>query len=619
MAHWKADTLITVNKRQIQKGVLRMDATVTDKKKKSSLKTKVQRLGSALSNMVLPNIGAFIAWGLITALFIASGWLPNKELAKLSTPMVTYLLPLLIAFTGGENISGHRGGVVGAIATMGVIVGTNIPMFIGAMLMGPLGGWCIKKWDEKVQPHIHQGFEMLVNNFSAGIIGMLLAIIGFFAIGPVVSTASGWLANGVDYIISIHLIPLANVFIEPAKILFLNNAINQGILTPLGIQAAAKAGKSILFLLEPNPGPGLGVLLAFAIFGKGTAKASAPSAIIIQFLGGIHEIYFPYILMKPALFLSVIAGGVTGTFTFNMLGAGLKASPSPGSIISVLLMTPKGIGNFIAVLAGVALAALVSFLISMVILKRDKSDAEPSLEAGQAQMAAMKNGPSDNADAKAILSGDSVNKIIFACDAGMGSSAMGASILRDKVKKAGLDLSVTNTAISNLKDEPGLLVITQEELADRALKQTPNAVHVAVENFLNSPKYDEVVTSLRTKEVTATDTTPAADTASATATAAPTADFTKVTEIDFVHHDQKVGSATMAMSTFRGALRKADKEHYTVRNVGVNELNDDASVLVLASRETAKRIKSQYANLQVVEIANLLDPAEYNDVITELK
>lgn len=596
-----------------------MDATATDKKKKSSLKTKVQRLGSALSNMVLPNIGAFIAWGLITALFIASGWLPNKELAKLSTPMVTYLLPLLIAFTGGENISGHRGGVVGAIATMGVIVGTNIPMFIGAMLMGPLGGWCIKKWDDKVQPHIKQGFEMLINNFSAGIIGMLLAIIGFFAIGPVVSTASGWLANGVDYIISIHLIPLANVFIEPAKILFLNNAINQGILTPLGIQAAAKAGKSILFLLEPNPGPGLGVLLAFAIFGKGTAKASAPSAIIIQFLGGIHEIYFPYILMKPALFLSVIAGGVTGTFTFNMLGAGLKASPSPGSIISVLLMTPKGIGNFISVLAGVALAAIVSFLISMVILKRDKSDAEPSLEAGQAQMAAMKsNGPTDNADAKAILSGDSVKKIIFACDAGMGSSAMGASILRDKVKKAGLDLSVTNTAISNLKDEPGLLVITQEELADRALKQTPSAVHVSVENFLNSPKYDEVVTGLRTKEVTA-ETKPATETNTTEAAAAPTADFAKVNEIDFVHHDQKVGSATMAMSTFRGALRKADKAHYTVRNVGVNELNDDAAVLVLASHETAKRIKAQYANLQVVEIANLLDPAEYNDVITALK
>ncbi|MDT3392581.1 MAG: PTS mannitol transporter subunit IICB, partial [Bacillota bacterium] len=464
-----------------------MEATANNSKKKTSLKTRVQRLGSALSNMVLPNIGAFIAWGLMTALFIPTGWLPNADLAKIGTPMVTYLLPLLIAYSGGKAIAGHRGGVVGAIATMGVIVGANIPMFIGAMALGPLGGWCIKKWDDKVQPHIRQGFEMLVNNFSAGIIGMILAIIGFYAIGPVVSTVSGWLATGVDYIISIHLIPLANIFIEPAKILFLNNAINQGILTPLGIQAAAKAGKSILFLLEPNPGPGLGVLLAFALFGKGNAKSSAPGAIIIQFLGGIHEIYFPYILMKPMLFLSVIAGGVTGTFTFNMLGAGLKASPSPGSIISILLMTPKGLGNFVSVLLGVTAAAVVSFLISMVILRRDKTP-EVSLEDSQAQLQSMKSDAKGTStkDAKAILAGGEVNKIIFACDAGMGSSAMGASILRDKVKKAGLDQSVTNTAISNLKDEPGLLVVTQEELADRALKQTPNAVHVAVENFLNS-------------------------------------------------------------------------------------------------------------------------------------
>ncbi|KRK15021.1 PTS system mannitol-specific transporter subunit IIBC [Loigolactobacillus coryniformis subsp. coryniformis KCTC 3167 = DSM 20001] len=555
----------------------------------------------------------------MTALFIPTGWLPNADLAKIGTPMVTYLLPLLIAYSGGKAIAGHRGGVVGAIATMGVIVGANIPMFIGAMALGPLGGWCIKKWDDKVQPHIRQGFEMLVNNFSAGIIGMILAIIGFYAIGPVVSTVSGWLATGVDYIISIHLIPLANIFIEPAKILFLNNAINQGILTPLGIQAAAKAGKSILFLLEPNPGPGLGVLLAFALFGKGNAKSSAPGAIIIQFLGGIHEIYFPYILMKPMLFLSVIAGGVTGTFTFNMLGAGLKASPSPGSIISILLMTPKGLGNFVSVLLGVTAAAVVSFLISMVILRRDKTP-EVSLEDSQAQLQSMKSDAKGTStkDAKAILAGGEVNKIIFACDAGMGSSAMGASILRDKVKKAGLDQSVTNTAISNLKDEPGLLVVTQEELADRALKQTPNAVHVAVENFLNSPKYDEIITSLKTKDVTTTEQTAAAKAQTTDGTTDYAVDFSQVEEVNFVHHDQNVGSATMAMATFRSALRKAGKE-ITVRNVAVNELNDQPQVLVLASKETAKRIKSQFGNLQIIVVANLLDDAEYAKIISKLK
>ncbi|MFC6323675.1 PTS mannitol transporter subunit IICBA [Companilactobacillus baiquanensis] len=602
------------------------------KKEKTSIKTKVQRLGSKLSGMVMPNIGAFIAWGLITALFMDSGWLPNAQLAKMITPMVTYLLPLLIAFTGGSMVDEHRGGVVGAIATMGVIVGTNIPMFIGAMIMGPLGGWCIKKFDAWAQPRTKQGFEMLVNNFSAGILGMLLAIIGFFGIGPVVSGLSAALAVGVDWIIKRNLIPLANVFIEPAKILFLNNAINQGILTPLGIQASAEAGKSILFLLEPDPGPGLGVLLAFMFFGKGSAKSSASGAAIIHFFGGIHEIYFPYVLMKPALFLSVIAGGVSGTFMFNLLGAGLKASPSPGSIISILLMTPKGLGNYIAVLSGVAVATAVSFLVSMVILKRDKSE-DTDLEASQAKMANMKGsakGTSSEAtaasteDARAILStANEVNHIIFACDAGMGSSAMGASILRDKVKKAGLDLSVTNTAINSLKDEPGLLVVTQDELASRALQKTPSAVHVAVENFLNSPKYDEIVTGLKTKEVSGTTDAPSETKQDKKETTEESniqdIDVSKIKVIDFIHHDQNVGSATMGRSLFKDNMKKSGVSDIKVQHLSVGEVDDEENVLVIASRDTAKRIKLSFKNVQVLVVDNLMDAPEYDKLIAELK
>ena len=281
-----------------------------------NLKVAVQRLGTALSGMVMPNIGGFIAWGIITALFIPTGYLPNKNFAELVGPMLTYLLPLLIAYTGGKNSYGDgRGGVVGAIAAMGVIVGTDIPMFIGAMAMGPLAGWLMKKFDQAVQPKIKAGFEMLVNNFSAGILGFILALFGYTLIGPIVEALTNLMAKGVETIINAHLLPLANIFIEPAKILFLNNAINHGILTPIGTEQVAATGKSILFLLEANPGPGLGLLLAFMFFGKGSAKATAPGAIIIHFLGGIHEIYFPYVMMKPALFLAVIAGGVTGTFT----------------------------------------------------------------------------------------------------------------------------------------------------------------------------------------------------------------------------------------------------------------------------------------------------------------
>jgi mannitol PTS system EIICBA or EIICB component len=464
---------------------------------KQDVKVKIQRFGSYLSGMVMPNIGAFIAWGLITALFIPTGWLPNEDLAKLVGPMITFLLPLLIGYTGGKMIYDVRGGVVGATATMGVIVGTDIPMFLGAMIMGPIGGWVIKKFDQAIHGKVKSGFEMLVNNFSAGILGGLLTLLAYKGIGPVVEGISNVLASGVEAIINAKLLPLANIFIEPAKLLFLNNAINHGILSPLAIDQASEAGKSILFLLETNPGPGLGILLAFWLFGKGTAKQTAPGAVIIHFLGGIHEIYFPYILMKPMLILAAIAGGVSGVFTFNLLDAGLVAAPSPGSIFALLAMTPKG--GYFATLAGVVVAAAVSFAVASLILKTSKA-TEEDITTAAAKMEEMKGKKSSVSSVLAsqpaeVEVGD-VNKIVFACDAGMGSSAMGASILRNKVQKAGLDQTVINTAINNLPEDADI-VITHKDLTDRAKAKLPNATHISVDNFLNSPKYDELIDSLK--------------------------------------------------------------------------------------------------------------------------
>ena len=463
----------------------------------SGFRVKIQRFGSYLSGMIMPNIGAFIAWGIITALFIPTGWLPNETFAKLVGPMITYLLPLLIGYTGGKMIYDVRGGVVGATATMGVIVGSDIPMFLGAMIMGPLGGYLIKKFDQQIQGKVKQGFEMLVNNFSAGIIGGLLTLAAFKGVGPVVSAISKTLAAGVEKIVDLHLLPLANIFIEPGKVLFLNNAINHGILSPLGIEQAAKTGKSILFLLETNPGPGLGILLAYWLFGKGMAKQSAPGAVIIHFLGGIHEIYFPYILMRPILILAAMAGGVSGVFTFTIFDAGLVAVPSPGSIFALLAMTPKG--NYLGVLAGVFVAAAVSFFVASIFLKSAKNNEEEDLTRATEKMQQLKGKKSDVA---AVLKKEEeavpakVKKIVFACDAGMGSSAMGASILRNKVQKAGLDIEVTNTAINQLPADADI-VITHKNLTDRAKEKLPNAFHVSVENFLSSPKYDELIEMLK--------------------------------------------------------------------------------------------------------------------------
>jgi PTS system mannitol-specific IIC component len=330
------------------------------------LKANVQRLGGHLAGMVMPNIGAFIAWGLITALFIPTGWLPNSHFATLVDPIITILLPVLIGYTGGRMVHGQRGAVVGAVATVGVVVGAKIPMFLGAMIIGPLAAYVLKLIDGYIQERTRAGFEMLVDNFSAGIVGAASAVLGLWGIAPVVRNVTTAAGNGVEWLIHHHLLPLASVLIEPAKVLFLNNAVNHGVLGPLGVAEALKHGKSILFMLESNPGPGLGVLLAYLLFGPRSLRPSVPAAIIIQFLGGIHEIYFPYVLMKPRLILGAMAGGAAGIGTFMITGAGLVATPSPGSIFAYAAETPRG--GWFGVLLGVAIAAAVSFAVSSALL-----------------------------------------------------------------------------------------------------------------------------------------------------------------------------------------------------------------------------------------------------------
>lgn len=444
--------------------------------------------------MVMPNIGAFIAWGLITALFIPTGWWPNESLAALVSPMSTVLLPLLIAYTGGAAIHGQRGGVIGAIATMGVIVGSDIPMFIGAMIVGPLAAWVMKKFDRLLEGKIPAGFEMLVNNFSLGILGAVLTLLTLKGVTPLVESLNEAMRAGVGFFVDNKLLPMASVFIEPAKVLFLNNAINHGIFSPMGIQQVEETGKSIFFLLEANPGPGLGVLLAYCLAGKGSAKSSAPGAVIIHFLGGIHEIYFPYILMNPLLLLSVIAGGASGIFVEQMFGAGLSAPASPGSIIAILGMTPRG--GYLPVILGVLVATAVSFFISMPILKFAAKDED--LESSKNRMKEMKNAAKGIADEKKAVAVDTkdIRKIVFACDAGMGSSAMGATVLKKKLTAAGLGgIEVMHSPVSSIPSD-AQIVVTHQELGERAGHSNPNARLVLITNFLAAPEYDELIKEL---------------------------------------------------------------------------------------------------------------------------
>jgi PTS system mannitol-specific IIC component len=480
-----------------------------------SARVAVQKFGTFLSGMIMPNIPAFIAWGFITALFIEKGFTPVGGIGGfgknadgvanvgLVGPMITFMLPLLIANQGGRMVYGVRGGVVAVVGTMGVIMGTDIPMFLGAMIMGPLAAWCMKHVDKIWEGKIKPGFEMLVNNFSAGILAAGLAVAGYLVFGPPIEVVAKGAGHGVDWLVSHHLLPLASLIIEPAKVLFLNNAVNHGVLTPLGIQQAAANGKSILFLLEANPGPGAGLLLAYAVFGTGIARNTAPAAFIIQFFGGIHEIYFPFVLLKPLTLLATIAGGMVGIFTLVVFGAGLRAPAAPGSIIAVYAQVPGN--SVVGVTLSVLLAATTSFLVASVILRASRRREEGGdLAAATAQMEGMKGKESSISSvltqveaSEAQARTEPIRKIVFACDAGMGSSAMGASVLRNKIKKAGFDdVSVINVAIANLDDSYDL-VVTHQDLTLRARDRTPSAQHVSVTNFMNSPRYDEIVEELQ--------------------------------------------------------------------------------------------------------------------------
>ncbi|NND03628.1 MAG: PTS mannitol transporter subunit IICB [Acidimicrobiia bacterium] len=371
------------------------------------MRETIQKVGGRLAGMVIPNIGAFIAWGLITALVIPPGWLAELGIIGAETadtltgnlvgPMLKYLLPVLIAYTGGKMVHGHRGGVLGAIAVFGVIGGAAFelssgaagdpPQFLGAMVIGPLAGWVMKQIDDFLEPRTPAGFEMLYNNFSQGFAGLGLTFVGYWVIGPVMSAVATAFGNMVEGITDAGLLPLADIPIEVGKVLFLNNAINHGVLTPLGTAEVAEAGKSIYFMLESNPGPGLGLLLAYWFAGSGLAKLSAPGAAIVHFFGGIHEVYFPYVLMNPVMIVAMWAGGISADIVFVATDAGLVGPPAPGSIFAYLPLLPSG-GGAAGVLIGIAVGAAASFFVGSILLRmfpvKDMKDTDADADIGDA-------------------------------------------------------------------------------------------------------------------------------------------------------------------------------------------------------------------------------------------
>lgn len=461
---------------------------------KSSWNGRLQKFGNFLSGMIMPNIGAFIAWGLLTALFLDTGWIPNENLITIHPLMLNYALPILIAHTGGGRVHGGRGSVIGVIATMGAIASVDVPMFLGAMILGPLAAWILKKVDEWVTPKLKAGFEMLINNFSLGIVGLILAILAYISVGPLMGGLSTAMASAVDFLVNKSLLPLVAIIAEPAKVLFLNNALDHGIINPIAIQQVAEAGKSYLFLIIQNPGPGLGVLLAYTFFGAKRERQSAPGAIIIHFLGGIHEIYFPYILMNPLVLIPTILAGIAGLFTFGLLGAGMVAPASPGSIFAILAMTERS--SYLGVIVGIAVSTLVAFAGTIPLLRFSKTveETNPDKKIESNNESVMREENDNEAIVNEISKLPKNVKVInFACDAGMGSSAMGASILRNKFKENNINIEVTNSSIYDIPENVDI-VITQDGLLKNVMNDNNDInFFVTVDDFLTSPRYGELI------------------------------------------------------------------------------------------------------------------------------
>nr|WP_295285737.1 PTS mannitol transporter subunit IICB [uncultured Blautia sp.] len=465
-------------------------------------RAKVQAFGGFLTAMVIPNMGAFIAWGFITALFIPTGWIPNEHFNELVSPMLNYLLPLLLAYTGGALVYDKRGGVAGAIGTIGLIVGSGIAMFLGAMIMGPLSAWIIKKFDKMLEGKIPTGFEMVVNNFSLGIIAFLLCLCSYTFVGPLIVELNGAVSFLIQQLVKTGFLPFLSVINEPAKVLFLNNVIDQGIYYPLGMQQVAETGKSIYFTVASNPGAGLGLLLAYSVFGKGEAKKTAPGALIIHFFGGIHEMYFPYVLMNPVLILAMILGNGAGTLVYSLLNVGLVAGPSPGSVFAYLMLTPKG--NFAGILIGMAVATAVSFLVASCLLKiTGNKSTDEDMIASVERSKAMKQEGKDilnkeiavKEEAKSEVKAEvkeKITNVAFACDAGLGSSAMGAGAFRKKLKEKGIEITVKHYAIERVPEE-AQVVVTHENLLERAKIAMPDKRIVTIKNFLGDPKIDQLL------------------------------------------------------------------------------------------------------------------------------
>lgn len=469
------------------------------------MKKLLHRFGKFYTKVIINFIGIFIFVGILSVVFGDYGWLPNKDIYAISQFVYKVVIPLMIAYAAG-NQAGHcgecvgsehlqAGGAIAVMAVSGMILADGETGILGAMILGPLSGML---WKHVLQPSVKKvktGLEMLVRNVVAAFAGSIMTLLAFYLIAPAIAVCADMLLLGVNYLIGHKLIWLVSFVIEPAKVLFLNNSINHGILIPIGMQQAEHMGESILFLLEANPGPGLGILTALYWEKKEKRKEYAAS-MFVEFVGGIHEIYFPEVISNMWLLLALISGGAAGNLCFLVLHGATTGVVSPGSIFAVLLVCAQN--RVLGVLVGIFVSAAVSATVAILILKWQKkrfkiSEKSASPETGsRSETELVVQSESEDKVEKKMM-----QKVGFICNAGVGSSAMGAALFRKKLREMNLiEVEVEAYAADQIPEDLDA-VVCQKDLKEMLLPELKAVKVYTVESLLNQSEYMAIIEEMQ--------------------------------------------------------------------------------------------------------------------------
>ncbi len=472
------------------------------------MRNAIHKFGKFYSNIMINMIGIFIFVGILSVIFGDYGWAPNENIYAISQFVYSYVIPALIAYAAGNHMGqiyekrpdvpktgiNHAGGAIAVMAAAGIMIADKNCAILGAMILGPICGLLWKHVLEPLTRKAVQGMEMLTRNLVAAIVGAAFSIAAYYVLTPVLSAVTHVIMMGVDWLIAHKLICLTSVLIEPAKVFFLNNSIHHGILLPLAMQQAEQNGSSMLFLLETNPGPGLGVLLALWLSNRKKRKEYA-AYMFVECIGGIHEIYFPEVLANLWLLLALIPGGMAGTLCMSVFHVASAGLVSPGSILTVLFMSGH---HVLATLFAVAISTAVSCAIAFFILKRQGKWCT------EAAISAQEEKKEEVQEKRQMLEKGQMQeiKIGFICDAGVGSSAMGAALFRRKLKEEGMDGITAEAYAVDQIPEDLTIGVCQRAFLEILQKESNLSNIVTMESLLNQTEHLALIEKLRKGDIT---------------------------------------------------------------------------------------------------------------------